>query len=483
MREEDLLQSTGEEVDREAFPDALEQGGARLAFRYRHEPGADLDGIAIEIPLASLNQLDVAPLDWLVPGMLVEKIEVLLRGLPKRIRTRFSPIRETAEGAAEALEFAAGDLFVVLAAHLTRLGGVTVHSGDFDRERIPEHLRMRMIIRNDAGEEVASSRDIGQLKSALHAEGAGAFRSRVRSGASDLEATGLLHLPDRPLPESVELLDGVGSLTGWPTVIDEGETVGVRIADARPTAMRLHTQGVRRALCLRARDALDGHLDWLLEGRGLAVSFAPLGDGAMFRTQLELLVIDAVFIIDRGSTWSIRDHGALVTRFDAGFPDLSSRSERVVDCLEQTLGLRTSLLVELDRTTPSGWKGAIDDMRSEVERLLPTRFSAVGWSRIREVPRRLEATSRRLRRLTEKGPQRDQRDREELAPWIHRLERARRALSEHLEFIEYEHAVNELRIHLSAPALAAPGAASPRRLQAAWDRVRALSPAALADLS
>ena len=482
MHESDLMRSTHEELDRTAFPDSIMQGGTCLKYRYRHEPGADLDGIAIEVPLAGLGQLDVASLDWLVPGMLAEKIEVLLRAMPKRLRTRFSPMKETAEGAAEALEHGKGDLFIVLATHLSRVGGIPVHSSDFDRERIPEHLRMRVILRDDQGVELDDSRDVAALIERHRASARDAFRKRLQESAGELELTGLHEPPDQPLPSMVELPSASGILHAWPALVDEGATIGVRLLDSERTARLHHRGGVLRGLFLLAGEALAGHLDWLLDGRSIELAYAPLGDAGAVRSQIELLVIDAVFLEGREATWSLRDVQALEVRYDQGFPELAARAERVVDTIEQALQLRNRLLVALERNVPTGWVESVRDIRREVEGLFPAEFSVPGWHRIREVPRRLQALERRLQRLAEKGPQRDEQDRETLSPWIQRLEVARRLHPGHAAFVAYEHAVDELRIHLSAPALAGPGAASPRKLQAAWDQVRALDPAELAAL-
>ena len=482
MRESDLLREGDHAIDRESFPDALGPAGSALTLRYHHEPGADPDGVSLEVPLAGLVQLDPLRLDWLVPGLLAEKIEQLIRSLPKRLRTRFSPIREVASGAAEALEFGVGDLHLVLSNHLTRLAGIDVLPGDFDRERLPDHLRMRLVLRDDEGRELASSRDLDRLRRD-HAAAAGeAFARRLERHAGGLERSGLLELPEEPLPLRVELPSPYGDLPAFPALVDEGATLGIRLLPERLAAEREHARGVRRALLEAARPSLVGHLDWLLEGRDLTVAYAPLGDARGFREQLELLVIDAVFLADHPEAGTVRDRTGLERRLDAGFGELASRAERVVDAVESAVLSRNRVLVGLDRPMPGGWSEAVEDIRREVLGVLPAAFSEPGWHRMREAPRRLDALERRLIRLGEKGPARDQRDRETLEPWVLRLERARALHPGGRSFAAYELAVDELRIHLAAPALAVSGAASPKRLQAAWDRVRAEAPQLFASL-
>ena len=155
----------------------------------------------------------------------------------------------------------------------------------------------------------------------------------------------------------------------------------------------------------------------------------------------------------------------------------------MVEAVERSLSLRNTLVAGLEPGVPASWAVAVADMRSQVDLIFPAAFSDRGWLRMRDAPRRLEALARRLERLNEKGHVRDERDREILAPWVRRLEFARGLVpSETDGLLGYEFAVDELRIHLAAPSLAGPGAASVRKLQAAWDAVRKLTPEGLASL-
>lgn len=97
LKRADLMRHQAEGVTTEAFPSVLEQGGIRLAVGYRFEPGSQDDGMSVTIPLASLNQVDVVRLDWLVPGMLKEKVTALLKSLPQRIRRHCIPLPDYVE--------------------------------------------------------------------------------------------------------------------------------------------------------------------------------------------------------------------------------------------------------------------------------------------------------------------------------------------------------------------------------------------------
>ena len=174
-------------LDSEVFPDHIETSGSRWRLEYRHEPGELGDGVAINVALAALADLSADRLEWGVPGMLSERVEAMIRSLPKRLRTRFSPVRETTSALVETMTFGEGALSDVLARHLTAIGGVVVESSDFDRARLPEHLRMLMIVRDDEGQEVARGRSLETLRATLAPRVQKAFhdRSRWRAGGPD----------------------------------------------------------------------------------------------------------------------------------------------------------------------------------------------------------------------------------------------------------------------------------------------------------
>ena len=104
MQEEDLLGTTRADFDQQAFPDALDLDGRKLAISYAYRPGQDEDGITVKLPYKLAHAVDPEILEWLVPGLLEDKITVLLRSLPKSIRKQLVPIPEKAQRIAAVLK-------------------------------------------------------------------------------------------------------------------------------------------------------------------------------------------------------------------------------------------------------------------------------------------------------------------------------------------------------------------------------------------
>ena len=149
------------EADRKAlrnFPEKLDMAGDRFTLAYAFKPGEEEDGVTVKVPAARARDIDTRKLEWLVPGLLPQKIEAILRGLPKATRKRLVPITDTARDIARELEMDDRPLATNLSRHLYRRYGVEVPASALDATEVPEHLKMRIAVTDDKGREIASSR-------------------------------------------------------------------------------------------------------------------------------------------------------------------------------------------------------------------------------------------------------------------------------------------------------------------------------------
>ena len=163
LTEQDI--SPGEaELDAEQFPDHLSAGPLVIQLRYRFEPGHEDDGVSALIPLHVLNQLPEEAFEWLVPGLLDEKIEALVRSLPKNLRVHFVPVPDAVARALPLLERGVGSLYAQLADALLRTGGVPVPRDAFREDLLPPHLRMNFVLLDDADKVIARSRSLAALR-------------------------------------------------------------------------------------------------------------------------------------------------------------------------------------------------------------------------------------------------------------------------------------------------------------------------------
>ena len=163
MTEQDLRQSQPENDELYRFPKTLTTPQGELRLHYAFQPGKEEDGVTVDIPVSCCSALAPAQFEWLVPGLLEDKVVALLRGLPKRLRKLFVPLPDTAALILDSLELYQGSLYPALERLLLRRFQVTVQRSDWQLENLPLHLRMRFRLCDEQGKTLHCSRDFHEL--------------------------------------------------------------------------------------------------------------------------------------------------------------------------------------------------------------------------------------------------------------------------------------------------------------------------------
>jgi ATP-dependent helicase HrpA len=152
------------------FPDQLEIGStSRLPLSYRFEPGTESDGVTVQVPQAFAEQLHQEKLEWLVPGLLEEKLVALLKSLPKRLRRQLVPIPDTARQLLPKMLQASArsePFWKSLCEVCSKQIGEPVEKSDFDSDGLPEHLRFRIELKDPQGKNLIVTRQIETLQQA-----------------------------------------------------------------------------------------------------------------------------------------------------------------------------------------------------------------------------------------------------------------------------------------------------------------------------
>ena len=196
-----LMRHAAEEITEQRFPETLEVGGVAYALSYKFEPGHPLDGVTIAVPLHLLNQLDEHRCDWLVPGLLRDKISHLIRGLPKNLRKSFVPVPQYVTAVQWRSSMAPDrPLLPALSEAIQRKTGVEVPLDAWDVDDLPPHLRMNFRVVDDAGKELAMGRD---LAGAARPTGVKARRQFSESARQKLERRRITAWDFGELPEQV----------------------------------------------------------------------------------------------------------------------------------------------------------------------------------------------------------------------------------------------------------------------------------------
>jgi len=252
MSETDATTQALDNVPAFLFPDTLPIAGSNCQLTYTFEPGSERDGVTITVPVALLPRLVEAHFDRLVPGMLSEKVEAMLRALPKAWRRRFSPAREYTMAAVAALANQPGGLAESLARVLTNIGGEPVDVGLFDENSLAEHLHCFIELVDEQGQPVAASRKLSILQ-AGHAQ-------TGREALADLDwkyaGSSRCGWNFGDLPTRSFAGNGGHRIEGFPALVDRTNVVELEVFDDEEAAARAHGLGVTRLLLLSSAPQL-----------------------------------------------------------------------------------------------------------------------------------------------------------------------------------------------------------------------------------
>jgi ATP-dependent helicase HrpA len=475
LTEQELLQPGARKVSEEQFPDTLDINGMRLPLQYHFEPGAKDDGVTLVVPAEVLNQVSEERLQWLVPGLLEERITTLLRGLPKSLRRNFVPIPDTAKAVLERLRPSADSLLLAIAAALKEMTGVHVSETDWPREELPPHLRMNLRIVDASGKTLAAGRNLGQLKSRHAGKGEGGRPQRMPS--HDIEQEGITRWTFGDLPGQVSIERAGIRLTGFPSLVDERTSVAIRIMDSRANAAREHRRGLRRLIMLTLaqqvkflRKELTG-----LDRMRLQIAKAPAREkGGRHDIEQELvsLVIDRTFLREHADIRSQAEFEAVIEAHRTRLMEIAGETAKLVTGI---LDAYQSLRKQLSGITAINWLASVQDMQQQLDGLVYQGFlQETPWEQLQRYPAYLKALELRIDKLRHAAA-RDQQLLRELAQiqdkWKPRYEKMLQEQQHDERLEELRWSLEELRISLFAQEVKTASPVSVKRLQKRWEEL------------
>lgn len=468
IRPEDLAGERPLPDDRD-FPDELsiDRVGAatlKVPIRYRHDPGGDLDGLAIEMPVEAVELLDPRRLEWLVPGRLEEKVAAILRGLPKSWRTRIHPMREVVEEIADALRrpsrFGSGSLFESIADELERGCRVPVDAAVLAASEIEPSLRFLVEVR-EGTRTLERSRDAAALRErwATSAREGLDRRGNEAEMLSQWTREQLHRLPDTPLPMSVEVdLEG-RRVEMHPALVPTESGVSMRLEPRLDKALASTHLGLRRLLRDAIGDAMGHHLDYHPRWAEVERTYRSSGGTPLVDAVADLVCERAFRIAPR----ELRDAAAFDARLAQGERDLYVHLDEVVTSLAAAAGARADLSARLALPTPEAWRTAVDAIAARLRRLDPRDPSFVP-ELLPGLPRYTAALGVRLDRLRGAGPDRDRIDAETVAAFEARLAATEFGVFD-VRCRRLRASIEELHVAVFADRLGTAEPISPARLQ------------------
>jgi ATP-dependent helicase HrpA len=484
LARDELMRHEAAGVTTDLFPKELVQGTGstelRLPLSYHFEPGTARDGVTVTVPLVALNQIDAGRCEWLVPGMLKEKVQLLLKSLPQKLRRHLVPLPDYAAAFADRIRergcaSASRSLIDALIADVRAERGVVCQPADFRQEALPAHLWMNFKIIDEHGRQLAMSRNLAQLRSEL----GGQARQTFQRAAAGTPVADELH--DRitdwdfgELPELLEIRRDGQLLTGYPALIDHVTHCSLAVFDSPGRALEAHRAGLRRLFRLQLKEQIR-FLEKTLSGlqmvqvRASTIAFLvnalPTFDD--MRDQIVTAAVDRTCMFD---PWPI-DRAGFVARKDEARGRLSLIAQevaRLVTALVDQAAVLPRRLQAL-RSFPN----VVTDVERQLSQLFAPGFIVTTpAAQLAHFPRYLKAIELRLDKV-KSDPARDAARMDEIASLHLPLQRtlaARKGVDDP-RLTEFRWMLEELRVSLFAQELKTPAPVSSKRLRKAWDSI------------
>ncbi len=515
LNRDELMRHEAAGVTTDLFPKKMNVSGLELALTYHFEPGSVRDGVTLAVPLYALNQLSRERCEWLVPGMLKEKVHLLLKSLPQKLRRHCVPLPDYAARFCERVEekhaFGRGELIDAIIADIRQQITVTPLTTDFKPETLPAHHFMNFKVIDEHGRQLDMGRNLATLQAEYGTQARESFQKMAeasgpqstvaaravapakstavapasavapakagRSAAAahtppattnNITLTNLTSWTFGELPELLEIAQGKLTLIGFPALVDKGTHCDLEVFDDPTVAARTHRIGLRRLFALQMKDQIKFIEKSIPNLQQMGMQFMSMGTQEELREQIINKALDIACLQDPLPT----DAASFAKRKDEG-------KSRLVLLVNEIARLLSQVLTEF-HGLPKRLQGlsqqAAQDMQQQLQGLVHKRFLQENdYSQLAHFPRYLKAMNVRIEKL--RGD--PARDTKLMAEWQQAAAAYLRASRDKSagkntdpKMVEFRWMLEELRVSLFAQELRTPMPVSAKRLQKVWESMQ-----------
>ncbi|GAB5495355.1 MAG: ATP-dependent RNA helicase HrpA [Phycisphaerales bacterium] len=463
MRAEDIGSEDRIAPDDSLYPDSVVlRHGPEVSIDYKHDPGGAEDGVSIRIPLASASGLDTDQANWFVPGWLNERVEAVLKGLPKEIRRQFH-ISDVLDRVCSRLQDHRGGFYEQLASAVTDVTKVSVSSDMCRAVPLRDHLHPLIKVVID-GEVLWQSRDASEVVSRARREAPN--RSGVPAGSAK-------RFTEWPSDSDLRVLKN-GSTVRFPALFDTADSTEIRLFDDQQTAHYYHYFGVRRLAQLTLQQDVRKLLRHTPNATKARVGWATVKGAPSPDSQIAGMVAEyGVSLSD------IRTHKQFNGSIRQAREQLAARVNDVVHTLAAIADRYTRARLVLSDLNSPHVKQTRSDIEFQLAQLVhASTLTTLPLSRLKNFPRYLEAVLARMDSARGKSIARDSEQLSFVLPHWHRCIDKARSLHElglhDPQLDTYRWMIEEYRVQLFAQRLGTQGKVNNSTLEEQWRRTRSL---------
>lgn len=470
MTRADILPGAHVEDSKFLFPDQVAVGTMNIPVNYQFTPGMNDDGATIQVPVEGLGQLDDAQTGWLVPGLMKDRVIALIRSLSKQVRRNLVPAPETADEVIKQVTFGLGFFNQAVAEQLTRIGGLPITTDMFKLDKIAPHLSVNLQVTDDDGTVIAEGRSVAKLREELGAQHA---TNVVEVTDSDWHQDGLEHWNWGDFPKEITITRGATQLSAFPAIVDQNDSVGLRVADSRLASDQMTRQGLVRLLNVVHKKRVRSQVSWLPDLEQHALKLARIIPSKQLRQQLSDLIVRIAFV-----------HLKKIPRTSEEFETLQQDATEKLSVATQTVARwlpqfsasvhQVYLQLEDISAARSPVKG---DIRNQIGMLAGDDFlSVTSWDWLMEYPRFFQAIGYRIERLSSTPVDKDRMQTAEIEHYLQQYTKIKaRHEAQSLVDPELDHfrwMIEEYRVSLFAQTLGTSITVSSKRLEKQLKKIR-----------
>ena len=477
ISKEDLMQQDASHVSGEQFPDHLNIGDISYPLDYHFDLNHHRDGITLITPLAALNAINPQYCEWLVPGMLREKMIALIRSLPKSLRRNFVPAPNYADACMEALEVSNSPLTTAMSKQLKKMTGIEIPYDSWQPERVDSHLFMNFRVIDSKGKTVEEGRDLPALKEKLTSDNSGAVpHIQITADADNNKDTkSVAHAieQDDVGPEAIDLLDQTIEieqhglkLNAYPALIKKGKNVSLLLVNTEQQSKEETSKGLRQ-LFIKALAQQIKHLKNNIPNiQTLCLKYNDLGRCDDLKQDIIHVVIDQCFMQS-----AVNNQQEFEKALEAGRGNLMDTASEWSKLLSEILD-HYKIIKKSLKNPPLHLLDIVSDIQNQLAYLFPDHFlTKVDKQWLKHYPRYLNAINKRLEKA-QGDTSKDRQHRLQLASlWDAYLKRHNALEKQHIVSEQLEHyrwMLEEYRVSLFAQELKTQFPVSEKRLKAYW---------------
>jgi ATP-dependent helicase HrpA len=398
-----LINEKAGEVTKADYPDAWRQGNLKFRVTYQFEPGADADGVTVHIPLQVLNQVTDEGFDWQIPGLREELVTELIRSLPKPIRRNYVPAPDFAKAFLDRAVPLQEPLTATMTRELRLMVGVPFEADDFDLSKVPDHLKVTFRIVDERRRKLSEDKDLEALKLKLRPKARKALSQAAaataeRSGGESLERSGLTDWTIGTLTRVFETRRAGQPVKAYPALVDDGDTVSVRLFDTEAEQAQAMWKGMRR-LILRNIPVNPAKFasEKLTNAQKLALSANPHGSIQGLFDDCAMAAADKLIGDFGGPAWDEESYRKLYDKVRAEIVDTTVRT---VGQVQQVLAAWQACERRLKAVRSPALLANLQDVRGQLDALVKPGFvTEAGLRRMPDLMRYLVAADRRLQQM------------------------------------------------------------------------------------